>query len=155
MDKEWWMSLVYAGFAGFGGAMGYIMRAIDAHERISKWRVMLEGGAAAFVGVIVMFLCQAMNFSAQWTGVVVGVCGWLGATSSIRLLERVISRKLGAEEAPYEHHAGRYGYGPPEGQDPFVDRVHNDPRYRGPAGMGGVEQDPEQPPRNEGGHTGW
>jgi LydA family holin superfamily III len=97
---SWLMTLVYAAFAGFGGSMGYVMRTLDAKERVSAWRIGIEGGAAAFVGVIVMFLCQAMDMSPQWTGVVVGVCGWLGATSSIRMLERVVSRKIGAEGEP-------------------------------------------------------
>lgn len=94
------MTFVYAGFAGFGGGMGYVMRQLDAGAKPSMWRAAVEAGAAGFVGVLVMFLCLAMNFSAQWTGVIVGVCGWLGATSSIRMLERVVSRRLGAEGGP-------------------------------------------------------
>jgi hypothetical protein len=101
---DWLMTLLYATFAGFGGSMGYVMRQLDAGARPSLWRALVEGGAAAFVGVLVMFLCQAMNFSAQWTGVIVGVCGWLGATSSIRMLERVVARRIGAEGAINEPH---------------------------------------------------
>lgn len=91
------MVMLYAGFAGFGGAMGYIMRSLDSKEPINGWRIVVEGGAAAFVGILVMLLCQAMNLSPQWTGVIVGVCGWLGATATIQMLERIVAKKMGSK----------------------------------------------------------
>jgi hypothetical protein len=94
---NWVVTLLYAAFAGFGGAMGYVMRSLHANEKVLLWRVVAEGSAAGFVGVIMLFLCQAMGLSAEWTGVVVGVGGWMGATSSIRMLEGVVSRKLGSK----------------------------------------------------------
>lgn len=96
------MTLVYAGFAFFGGVMGYIMRCLDRKQAVSPLRTFVEGGAAAFVGIIVMLLCQAMNLSPQWTGVIVGVCGWLGATATIQMLERLVARKLGVTPSPQD-----------------------------------------------------
>ena len=96
-DWNWLQTVIYAGFAGFAGAMGYIMRALESKESVIWWRVLVEGAAAGVVGVIVLLLCQAMNFSPQWTGVTVGVCGWMGANVTIRLLERVVSKKIGAD----------------------------------------------------------
>lgn len=93
---SWFTTMLYAAFASVGGALGYIMRTLDQGLRVSRWRVVVETTAAGFVGVLVMLICQATNLSPQWTGVTVGVCGWLGATSSIRMLERVVSRKIGA-----------------------------------------------------------
>jgi hypothetical protein len=96
-DQSWLMVLIYAAFAGFGGSLGYIIRALDRKEMINPWRVAVEGGAAAFVGVLVMLVCQAMKLSPQWTGVIVGVMGWLGASAAMRMLELVAFRKLGVQ----------------------------------------------------------
>lgn len=106
MDKgpdglEWWLWLAgYSLFSAFGGALGYIMRQIDKKEAISWWRVVFEMACAAFAGVLVMLMCQAMGFTTQWTGVIVGVCGWLGGSAAMRLLERVVSRKVGVDNVP-------------------------------------------------------
>lgn len=92
---EWFRIVAYALFSAFAGVMGHLMRTLDAKEKISWGRASLEGGAAAFVGYIVLQLCSAINLSESWTGVVVGVCGWLGANATIRLLEKVVTKKLG------------------------------------------------------------
>lgn len=97
--NSWWFKLAsYAFLAFIGGALGYIMRAVDKQEKVLVWRVFLEGIGAAFVGVLVMFICQEAKFSAGYTGVIVGVCGWLGANVTIRLLEGFVRRKLGLKE---------------------------------------------------------
>lgn len=94
-DGSWLQVIIYAAFAGFGGSLGYVIRAVDKKEMISPWRVAVEGCAAAFVGVLVMLLCQAFNLSQPWTGVIVGVMGWVGASSAMRALEFITHKKLG------------------------------------------------------------
>lgn len=94
-DWQWIRIALYSLFASFGGAMGYIMRALDSGTRIAPLRVLVEAGAAAFVGILVTLLCYALHLSLQWTGVIVGVCGWLGANASIRMLESAVWKKLG------------------------------------------------------------
>ncbi len=95
----WWIRAVcYTVFAAFGGTMGYLMRTIDKNEKINWGRVVLEGGSAGFVGCIVLLMCTAMKLSEQWTGVIVGVSGWLGASVSIRMLEGMVRTKIGAKE---------------------------------------------------------
>lgn len=94
-DQSWLTMILYAAFAGFGGSLGYVIRALDRKEMINPWRVAAEGGAAAFVGVLVMMLCQALNLSQQWTGVIVGVMGWIGASAAMRALEFLTLKKIG------------------------------------------------------------
>lgn len=92
----WWLkALLYAAFAALGGLLGHIMRAIDKKETIIPIRAVCEGIAAGFVGLLVMLLCMATGLSEQWTGVIVGVCGWLGANATIRILETLVYKKLG------------------------------------------------------------
>jgi len=91
-----WQMLLYPVFAAFGGLLGYVLRAMDAGAAVSVWRAVVEALSAGFVGVLVMLICEATHLNAQWTGVMVGVCGWLGATASIRMLERIVRGKLGA-----------------------------------------------------------
>lgn len=99
LNDNWWVrAAAYAGFSAVGGMIGFTMRALDGKQPqpFSFWRCMVEGAAAAFVGCLVLLICEAMNLSPQWTGVIVGVCGWLGASATIRMLESLIRNKLGA-----------------------------------------------------------
>ena len=96
ISGSWWFkTTMYVILAATGGILGYIMRAVDKSERIIWWRAALEGLGAAFVGLLVMFICQEMHLSQGYTGVIVGVCGWLGANVTIRLLESLVRNKLG------------------------------------------------------------
>lgn len=100
-DEPWWLkALAYATFASFGGLMGHVMRTYDRQEKVNWPRAAVEGVAAGFVGLLVLFVCQAMDLSEQWTGVIVGVSGWLGANASIRMLEQVVFKKLGLSTPP-------------------------------------------------------
>jgi hypothetical protein len=80
--------------------MGHLMRTIDKKETISWGRAFVESAAAGFVGLIVLFICGAMDVGEQWTGVIVGVSGWLGANATIRMLEGLVRKKLGIENQP-------------------------------------------------------
>lgn len=97
----WWFKAgAYAIFAAFGGMMGYLLRAIDGGHSVTWWRAAIEGLSAGFVGLLVLFACQAMHLDEPWVGVIVGVSGWLGANSTIHWLEVVAQRKLGIQEKP-------------------------------------------------------
>lgn len=77
--------------AGIAGALGYIMRRIDSEEKISKARVVVEFCSSAFVGLLVVWACRAMGLSFEWTGVTVGVSGWIGANAAIKALQKVVN----------------------------------------------------------------
>lgn len=78
--------------------MGHFIRTLHKNEKISWGRSAIEGMAAGFVGLLVLFACQASNLSEAWTGVIVGVCGWLGASTTIAMLEEVVRKKLGISD---------------------------------------------------------
>lgn len=93
---SWWVkAILYAALATFGGFLGHIMRSLDRSTPVSYSRAIIEGLAAGFVGLLVMLMCNALNLSEQWTGVIVGVSGWLGANASIRMLEKKVFKQLG------------------------------------------------------------
>lgn len=103
LTESWWFkSAMYAVLAAIGGALGYIMRTLDQKEKIIWWRALFEALGAAFVGFLVMLVCQEANIGQGYTGVVVGVCGWLGANVTIRLLESVVRKRLGISQGPME-----------------------------------------------------
>lgn len=78
--------------------MGYLLRNLDEGKSINWLRGALEGLAAGFVGLLVMLACQAMVLSESWTGVIVGVSGWLGASTTIKMLEGMVRKKLGVSD---------------------------------------------------------
>lgn len=92
---EWMKALIYASFAALGGTLGYVMRSLDSGAKLLWWRALFEGVSAAFVGLLAMWLCQSAGLSQQWTAVTVGICGWLGATASIQVLQRLVWDRLG------------------------------------------------------------
>lgn len=101
MDDQlgWWLkALAYAAFSALGGALGHLMRSIDKKERITWTRCIVESIAAGFVGLLVLLMCEAMGVGPQWTGVIVGVSGWLGASATIRMLEAAMRKRLGLEQ---------------------------------------------------------
>jgi LydA holin phage, holin superfamily III len=100
----WWIKdAIYGLFAMFGGMMGHLMRTIDRRRKINWCRAVLEGCSAGFGGLLILMVCQEINLSEQWTGVIVGVSGWLGSNATIRMLESILLKKLGISEQPSEH----------------------------------------------------
>lgn len=102
-DPNWWIRFIgYALFAAGGGTVGHILRTMDGDKPI-RWRVAFaQGVGAGFVGVLVLLACQALNLSEQWTGLTVGVCGWMGANATIVILEKLVFKKLGLSNQPSE-----------------------------------------------------
>lgn len=95
-DPNWWIRFIgYATFAGGGGFIGHILRTLDSGNPVRWGKAVAQGVGAGFVGVLVLLACQALNLSEQWTGLTVGVCGWMGASATIVILEKLVFKKLG------------------------------------------------------------
>lgn len=93
--SEWLGALGYAALAAVAGFLGHIMRELDAGRRLSPVRVVIETLGSGLVGFLVMLLCRAMGFDPLWSGFLVGIFGWVGASASIRIIERLAYGKLG------------------------------------------------------------
>lgn len=91
--KGWWLTTVlFVLLAAAGGFIGSILRAVDAKEKVSRVVVIVETLASAFSGMLVILLCQALGMSLQWTGLVVGVCGWVGGRTTMLWLEKRVRK---------------------------------------------------------------
>ena len=94
-----WLSVLRAGafslFAACAGALGYVMRTMDAHEKVNWKRALVEFFASALVGYLSMLICRFMGMSFELTSVTVGICGWLGAAASIQVLQKFVWKNLG------------------------------------------------------------
>lgn len=95
MEQPWWLKPSYVLLAWFGGGIGYVMRQLEGDEKVSWGRALAEASASAFSGFLVLLLCLEMKLTSGWTGIIVGVCGWLGANATIRLLEKLTIKKVG------------------------------------------------------------
>ncbi len=103
---NWLLWLGYAALACFGGSMGYILRSIQKKEAVNKMRILVEGASAAVVGLIVMQICQASHVEQEWTAVAVSVSGWLGASATIQVLERLLYKRLGIDKPKPDDEGG-------------------------------------------------
>lgn len=97
-NPEWWNAAFYVILSALGGTLGYLFRQLTGNQKIGWARTVVEGMGAGFMGYPVLMLCQAMGLSAQWTGVIVSVCGWMGATVTIGILQKVMNKKLGVDQ---------------------------------------------------------
>lgn len=88
-------TLLYSALAGVGGVLAYMVRTLNKGERPVWYRAVLEMFSSGFVGLLAMLLCKALNLDWQWSGVIVGVFGWLGAETSIVLLSNFIRERIG------------------------------------------------------------
>ncbi len=76
------------------GLLGYLVRAVEAGKRIRIATAAVEALASGLVGYLVYQLCGAMAVEDAWRGPIVGVAGWVGASGSLRVLERIVWRRL-------------------------------------------------------------
>ena len=93
--RQWWLStILLLLLACAGGLLGSMIRMLDAKQKIDWFVVAIETVASGFSGVIVMLLCQALALNLQWTGIIVGVCGWFGGRTTMLWLEKRVRKVI-------------------------------------------------------------
>jgi hypothetical protein len=95
---SWLQGLGLTFLAFIAGALGHIMRAMDAGGRVLLWPTVVQACSAGLVGFLVMMLCRSVGLSPEMTSVTVGVSGWLGATATIQALQRSVWTRLGLNQ---------------------------------------------------------
>lgn len=91
----WAEVFVFGGFAAIGGLLAYLLRTMNDEHTPTIMRAIVEALSSGFVGLIAMLICKALGLDWKWSGVVVGVFGWLGAEASIMVAIRFLKSKLG------------------------------------------------------------
>ncbi|QDP52351.1 MAG: putative antiholin [Prokaryotic dsDNA virus sp.] len=88
-------AIAFALFAGVGGALSYLLRTLSVNVKPSFIKGLVEALSSAFVGVLAMLACKGAGIDWYWSGVIVGVFGWIGAETSIVILSKCIRSKFG------------------------------------------------------------
>lgn len=91
-------------FAATGGLLAYILRQLNHEKKPQLYRALAEFFSSGFVGILAMLLCKALDLDWRWSGLIVGVFGWMGAETSIATLSKAIRRKLGLEDNATDNH---------------------------------------------------
>lgn len=87
-DREHLLAIGLVLLAAIGGLLGSLVRMIEAKKKIMWIVVMIETMASAFAGVLVVMLCNYLTLDIRLTGVIVGVCGWVGGRTAMVWLEK-------------------------------------------------------------------
>ncbi|WP_081232276.1 phage holin family protein [Pseudomonas chlororaphis] len=92
--EEHLRSAIYVAIAALGGMLGHMMRRRGVQEPIKVGETLLQGVGAAFAGYLVLLACRSSGINPDVTGVIIGLCGWLGADATLVLLQDYIYKKI-------------------------------------------------------------
>jgi 4-amino-4-deoxy-L-arabinose transferase-like glycosyltransferase len=92
--EELMRSWIYISIAAVGGVLGHMMRKLGAQQPIRVGETVLQGVGAAFSGYLVLLGCRSLDIPPDASGVIIGLCGWLGADATLMLLQTYIYKKL-------------------------------------------------------------
>lgn len=96
---QWWIKLIaFTILAAIGGAIGHLFRIFENGHKFSLTIFIVKTLSAAFTGCLMYLLCIALNFSPVWTGICVGVFGWLGADATIKVLKSFVYNMLNVDK---------------------------------------------------------
>lgn len=95
---EWFRVAAYVLLASVAGGLGHIVRRMDKDKPV-RWRyVLVQAASAGLAGLFTYWICDALGVGHQWTGISVGICGWMGASASIEVLQKLVWDKLGIDK---------------------------------------------------------
>ena len=100
--SDFMKSWAYVLIAAVGGVLGHMMRKLGAQQPIHIGETALQGVGAAFAGYLVLLGCRSAGIPPEVSGVIIGLCGWLGADATLMLLQSYIYRKLKIK--PFDDH---------------------------------------------------
>ncbi|MDI2145902.1 phage holin family protein [Pseudomonas sp. ITA] len=87
-------SWTYIAIAATGGVLGHMMRKLGSKQPIRIGETVLQGVGAAFAGYLVLLVCRSLDVPPDTSGVIIGLCGWLGADATLMLLQDYIYKKI-------------------------------------------------------------
>lgn len=96
-------SWFYVVVAAIGGILGHLMRKFSRGQPVSLAETLLQGVSAAFAGYLVLLACRASGAPTEVSGVLTGLCGWLGADASLMVLQTYIYRRLNLHSEQADH----------------------------------------------------
>lgn len=85
---------LYIVIAAVGGVLGHMMRRVRSQQIITVGETALQGVVAAFAGFLVLLGCRSLGVPSDISGVLVGLCGWLGGDASLMLMQSYVCGKL-------------------------------------------------------------
>lgn len=89
-------TILFALFAGVGGMLSYLLRSLNSNLSPKFSRAFVEALSSAFVGLIAMLICKAVEIDLYWSGAIVGVFGWIGAETSMVIFTKIVKARFGA-----------------------------------------------------------
>lgn len=94
--ENWYVkAIAFTLLAVIAGCLGHLMRTFEKEGETFSWLVVLvKTLSAGLTGFMMFLLCVAFNFSDIWTGIIVGVFGWLGADATIQVLKGFVYSML-------------------------------------------------------------
>lgn len=88
------------GLASVAGLLGHIMRTIRHGRKVRVRHAIYQTLASGFVGYLVCHVGRALNVGENWMAPLIGVSGWVGASSMMVVVERLVFKKLGVDTDP-------------------------------------------------------
>ncbi|UPT52958.1 holin [Hafnia phage yong3] len=101
-EGKWLTAAVFAVISFVGGALGYVMRTLDAGGKVTLVRTLLEGLSSAFFGFVIGMVYVDFSLSWGFAFALVSVLAWIGSRATIKKLEPFLLKKLGLKPASEE-----------------------------------------------------
>ncbi|WPJ68556.1 hypothetical protein OMDBNIEC_00070 [Salmonella phage STP-SP5] len=106
-NDHWAVLAAFALISLVGGALGYVMRTIDAGKKVRAGVAFLEGLSAAFFGVIMYAIYREFEISLWFAFGLAGLFAWAGSRATLKALKGLLASrtgiKLDSEDCKHEN----------------------------------------------------